>query len=78
MKQILDAIYANDLADLKELIAMHRELNFKYVHPMTDLDNAVTPLTAASYLGRLEIVKTILDSKNINVNMPTASASILI
>ena len=69
----MDAIYANDLTQLQALTAQNFDLNFKYEHLSTELDDFVTPLAAASYLGRLEIVNTILESKFIDVNLPTES-----
>ena len=69
----MDAIYANDLTQLQALTAQNFDLNFKYEHQSTELDDLVTPLAAAAYLGRLEMVSAILDCKFIDVNLPTES-----
>ena len=46
-------------------------MNFKCEHSFIDLDDLVTPLTAASYLGRLDIVKDLIEWKLIDINFST-------
>lgn len=53
------------------LIDEHPDFNFKYEHYLTDLDERITPLAAAAFLGRWEMVNTILGIKNIDVNITT-------
>ena len=48
-----------------------RNLNYYITHSEIDLDNKITPLTAASFLGRLEIVSMLLENPFIEVNMGT-------
>jgi ankyrin repeat protein len=69
--KIMDVIYANDVSVFKGLIEPLNDLNFKCRHKLTDLDTLMSPLAAAAYLGKFEIVHIILDSKQVDVNLPT-------
>jgi ankyrin repeat protein len=47
-------------------------LNWFYEHAKSDLDEKITPLTQAAYLGRREIVEILLDSyQNLDLNLAT-------
>lgn len=47
-------------------------LNWFYEHAKSDLDEKITPLTQAAYLGRREIVEILLDSyTNLDLNLAT-------
>ena len=53
------------------MVGQHQEMNFKCRHVLTDLDTLVTPLAAAAYLGKLEILNIILETNRIDVNLAT-------
>jgi hypothetical protein len=46
-------------------------LNWLQAHNPTDLDQFITPLTAAAFLGRKRIVELLLENVSLNLNMPT-------
>ena len=61
-KMILNLIYANDkysLQNNKRLIT-EKNLNWLEPYPKADLDELITPLTCAAFLGRAEIVELLL------------------
>ena len=59
---------------LQALLLQHQDLNFKHEHMFTDLDDLVTPLTAAAHLGRYEIVGALLETRAIDVNLATEAS----
>ena len=63
-KMILNCIYANDFTTLQNnsRIIMDKSLNWLEPHPRTDLDELVTPLTCAAFLGRLHILELLLEN----------------
>lgn len=46
-----------------------RDLNFLESFPEIEIDKEVTPLIVAAHLGRVEIVKLLLENESINVNV---------
>ena len=72
-KMVLNCIYANDLTTLQNnsRIIMDKSLNWLEPHPRTDLDELVTPLTCAAFLGRLQILELLLENQNLDLEMPT-------
>ena len=69
-------IYTNDAAQFQLLASQNYDLNFKCEHLQTELDDLITPLTAASYLGRLEMVNIMLGCKFIDINLATENSCI--
>jgi len=68
---ILQLIYDNNMEKLSELDLKNINMNFLAEHPPTDLDDRITPLAAASFLGRYEIVESILENPFVNIDMIT-------
>ena len=48
-----------------------RDLNWRVAHAKTQLDDLVTPLCAASFQGRTDCVRLILDNPSLLINMVT-------
>lgn len=46
-------------------------MNVLVEHPETDLDDKITPLAAAAFLGRYEIVDLILENPMVDIDMAT-------
>jgi hypothetical protein len=65
------------MAALQSWLQQNSNLNFKHEHMFTDLDDLVTPLTAAAHLARYEIVGMLLDVPSIDVNLATEPAGTL-
>ena len=62
-KMILNCIYANNLVTLQQhstKLIVEKSLNWLEPHPKTDLDELISPLTCAAFLGRLQIVELLL------------------
>ena len=62
-KMILNCIYANNLVTLQQhstKLIIEKSLNWLEPHPKTDLDELISPLTCAAFLGRLPIVELLL------------------
>jgi hypothetical protein len=61
-KMILNIIYANDYYSLmnNKRLVTDKNLNWLEPHPKTDLDEMITPLTCAAFLGRADIVELLL------------------
>lgn len=57
-KMILNIIYANDYYSLmnNKHLVVDKNLNWLEPHPKTDLDELITPLTCAAFLGRNDMV----------------------
>lgn len=72
-KMVLNCIYANDLTTLQNnsRIIVDKSLNWLEPHPRTDLDELVTPLTCAAFLGRLQILELLLENQNLDLEMMT-------
>ncbi|CAI2373759.1 unnamed protein product [Moneuplotes crassus] len=68
---LIQKIYDNSIKDLEKFDFTIRNLNFHIEHAETELDEKVTPLTAASYLGRHEIVCMILENTSVEIDLPT-------
>lgn len=69
--QILNLIYANDYKGLKEMKVISRDLNWRERHFKTDLDDLITPLSCAAFLGRVRIIELLLENPMIDINMAT-------
>ena len=72
-KMILNIIYTNDYFNLlnnKHLI-IGKNLNWLEAHPKTDLDELITPLTCAAFLGRADIIQFLLKNESIDLEMAT-------
>ena len=48
-----------------------KNINWVERHIKTDLDDKVTPLSCAAFLGRTKIVELLLENPWIDINMPT-------
>ena len=61
-KMILNFIYSNDYYSLmnNKRLVTDKNLNWLEPHPKTDLDELITPLTCAAFLGRSNIVMLLL------------------
>ena len=70
-KRILNLIYANDYKALKDMKIVNKNLNFWERHTNTELDERITPLACASYLGRVRITELLLENPLIDINMTT-------
>ena len=70
-KRILNLVYANDYKGLKDLKITNRELNWRERHQKTDLDDRITPLSCAAFLGRLRVTELLLENPMIDLDMPT-------
>lgn len=72
-KMLLNLIYSNDyysIVNNKHLV-IERNLNWLEAHPKTDLDELITPLTCAAFLGRSNIVEFLLKNQSIDLEMAT-------
>lgn len=72
-KMLLNLIYSNDyysIVNNKHLV-IERNLNWLEAHPKTDLDELITPLTCAAFLGRSNIVEFLLKNQTIDLEMAT-------
>ena len=48
-----------------------KNLNFKIAHAKTELDDRITPLAAAAFLNRVEILELFLENDSIDLNLTT-------
>lgn len=48
-----------------------KDLNWRDKHFKTDLDDKITPLTCAAFLGRAHITELLLLNANIDINFAT-------
>ena len=70
-KKILNLIYANDFKGLKDLKVTSKDLNWREKHSKTNLDEKITPLTCAAFLGRIKITELLLENSMIDLDMTT-------
>ena len=72
-RMILNIIYANDYYSLmnNKRLVTDKNLNWLEAHPKTDLDELITPLTCAAFLGRANIVELLLQNESIDLEMAT-------
>ena len=70
---ILNIIYANDYYNLmnNKRLVTEKNLNWLEPHPKTDLDELISPLTCAAFLGRSDIVELLLKNASIDLEMAT-------
>lgn len=64
-------IYANDYKGLKDLKISSKNLNWQEKHFKTDLDEKITPLACAAFLGRVRITELLLENPMIDIDMGT-------
>ena len=67
-KMILQIIYNNNIEDAKQINFNKQNLNFAIYFTEVDLDDKITPLVLASYLGRIELVKMCLSNSAIDID----------
>ena len=48
-----------------------KNLNWLEAHPRTDLDELISPLTCAAFLGRLQVLELLLESPTIDLEFTT-------
>ena len=48
-----------------------KNINWLEPHPKTDLDELVSPLTCAAFLGRTELVEVLLQNESLDLEMAT-------
>ena len=70
-KKILNLVYANDYKGLKDLKVTTKNLNWREPHYKTDLDDRITPLSCAAFLGRLKIAELLLENALIDLDLCT-------
>ena len=70
-RRILNLVYANDYKGLKDLKIITKNLNWREPHYKTDLDDRITPLACASFLGRLKIAELLLENAVVDLEMCT-------
>lgn len=70
-KKILNLVYANDFKGLKDLKVTQKNLNWRERHNKTDLDDRITPLSCAAFLGRLKITELLLENTLLDLDMET-------
>ena len=70
---ILNFIYVNDYYSLvnNKRLWTNKNLNWLEPHPTTDLDELVSPLTCAAFLGRADITTLFLKNPNIDLELAT-------
>lgn len=64
-------IYADDFKGLKDMKIVNKNLNWRERHFKTDLDDMITPLSCAAFLGRVKIIELLLQNPLIDINMTT-------
>ena len=72
-KMILNMIYANDYYSLmnNRRLVTDKNINWLEPHPKTDLDELVSPLTCAAFLGRTDMVEVLLKNESLDLEMAT-------
>jgi ankyrin repeat protein len=70
-KKILNLVYANDYKGLKDLKVTTKNLNWREPHFKTDLDDRITPLACAAFLGRLKIAELLLENALVDLDLCT-------
>lgn len=68
-KRLLKFIHDNDIKAIKDTKPHLRDLNFLEEFNELEIDSRVTPLIVASHLGKIEIVKLLLQNENIDINL---------
>mmetsp|Transcript_784 Transcript_784/g.1180 ORF Transcript_784/g.1180 Transcript_784/m.1180 type:complete len:189 (+) Transcript_784:209-775(+) len=72
-KMILNIIYTNDYYTLMKnrRLVSDKNINWLEPHAKTDLDELVSPLTCAAFLGRAEIIELLLKNASLDLEMAT-------
>lgn len=70
-KTILNSIYTNNIEGLRAMKVTNKNLNWLEAHPRTDLDELVSPLTCAAFLGRLQVLELLLECPTIDLEFTT-------
>ena len=70
---ILNIIYTSDDFSMKNNIGLitGKNINWLEPHPRTDLDELVSPLTCAAFLGRTQMVQLLLQNPSLDLDMTT-------
>ena len=68
---MLNKIFENNQEELEKIDFLKRDLNYLASHPDTDLDDKISPLAQAAFLGRHEIVLKILENPTVNIDFST-------
>ena len=68
---ILQMIFSNSLDDARLLNLHKQDLNFSHFIAEIELDEKVSPLVLATYLGKIEMVKLCLQNTAIDIDMGT-------
>jgi hypothetical protein len=53
------------------MMIVNKDLNWRDKHFKTDLDDRITPLSCAAFLGRVKILELLLQNSLVDINMPT-------
>lgn len=73
-EDIIELIHANNQIKLRSLVHTRGpllNLNFLESCYRQDLDEQITPLTLAAYLGRTKIIEILLENPSLEIDMPT-------
>lgn len=70
-KTILNCIYINNIEGLQAMKVASKNLNWLEAHPKTDLDELISPLTCAAFLGHLQVLELLLESQTIDLEFAT-------
>jgi ankyrin repeat protein len=70
-KTILNYIYTNNIEGLMNMKVISKNLNWLEAHPRTDLDELISPLTCAAFLGRFQVLELLLQSPTIDLELTT-------
>lgn len=65
-------IFNNDIESLKSIGIKFLNLNFLEQTPANDLDSKITPLIYASYLGKYDLTKLLLENPSIDIDMASS------
>jgi hypothetical protein len=70
-QRIFDCIFHNQPEELAKIRLNELDLNFMEVYPDQQLDELVSPLALASFMGRIQIVEMLIEAGNLNLDLAT-------
>jgi hypothetical protein len=70
-RTILNCIYTSNIEGLKDMKITSKNLNWLEAHSKTDLDELISPLTCAAFLGRIEVLELLLENPTIDLEFVT-------